>query len=131
MERIVAFLCAVVLLGPVSAAAADDIIWTCALTKAFECTSEEGCTELSLREMALPRFFRIDLKTRTITSLDREVPRAPTNISAIDRPEGMLVLHGAEKRGWSMALGETSGALTLSATDDDGGFVVFGSCLNP
>jgi hypothetical protein len=130
MKRIAVFLCAVGLLGA-AAASADDLSRTCALTKAFECTSEEGCTELSLREMALPRFFRIDLKTRTITSLDREVPREPTSISAIDRPEGMLVLHGTENRGWSMTLGEASGALTMSATDADGGFVVFGSCLQP
>jgi hypothetical protein len=131
MERIVAFLFAVVLLGATPVSAADDSARTCALTKAFECTSEEGCNELSIREMKLPRFFRVDLKASTITSLDRNVPREPTIITAVDRLEGLLVLHGTEKRGWSMTLGENSGALTLSATDEYGGFVVFGSCLDP
>ncbi|WP_027716591.1 hypothetical protein [Desulfuromonas sp. TF] len=132
MERVAAFLFAVALLGgAASVSAADDTIRTCALTKAFECTSEGGCREWSIREMALPRFFRIDLKARTITSLDKNVPRAPTIITAIDHPEGMIVLHGAEKRGWSMTLGEDTGTLTLSATDPEAGFVVFGSCLNP
>jgi hypothetical protein len=131
MERITAFLCAVALLWAVPVLASDDSIRTCALTKAFECTSDAGCTEWSIREMALPRFFQVDLNAKTITSLDKEVPRAPTIITAIDHPEGMLVLHGAEKRGWSMAIGEQSGYLTLSVAADDGGFVVFGSCISP
>jgi hypothetical protein len=133
MKRIALFLSAVVLLGAVvaaTAASAEDLSRTCALSKAFECTTA-GCTELSLREIALPRFFRMDLNGRTITSLDRAVPREPTKIAAVDRHEGKLVLHGAEKRGWSMTVGEASGDLTLSATDPDGGFVVFGSCLQP
>jgi hypothetical protein len=129
MKQITAFLCAVVLFGTLPASAADDAARTCALTKAFECTSEGGCTELSLRDMALPRFFRVDLTGRTITSLDPNIQRTPTAIAAVERPEGLLILHGAEKRGWSMTLGEQSGALTLSATDEDGGFVVFGSCI--
>jgi hypothetical protein len=131
MKRISALLCAVVLLGAVPAAAADEMVRTCALTKAFECTSAEGCREWPLREMALPRFFQIDLGAGTLTSLDPNVPRQPTTITAVDHLEGLLVLHGAEKRGWSMALGEQSGSLTLSATDADGGVVVFGSCLSP
>jgi hypothetical protein len=38
-------------------------------------------------------------------------------------------MHGTELRGWSMALGEDSGNLTLSASGDGEGFVVFGVCL--
>ena len=131
LKHLAALLCAIVLLGAASAWAQEEAIRTCALTKAFECTSANGCREWPLKEMALPRFFRIDLKSRTLTSLDRDVPRAPTIITAVDHPEGMLVLHGAEKRGWSLALGERSGSLTLSGTGEDAGFVVFGSCLNP
>ncbi|MEJ2698587.1 MAG: hypothetical protein P8Z70_02855 [Desulfuromonadales bacterium] len=131
MKRIAVFLCAFIPLLAASALAADEGIRTCALTRAFECSSDAGCTEWSIREMALPRFFQVDLNAKTITSLDKEVPRAPTIITAIDHPEGMLVLHGAEKRGWSMAIGEQSGYLTLSVAADDGGFVVFGSCISP
>ncbi|RNC68269.1 MAG: hypothetical protein ED859_11045 [Desulfuromonadales bacterium] len=115
----------------VPAMAADDTIRTCALTKAFECTSQDGCTEWTVQEMALPRFIQIDLKAKTITSLDKDVPRPPTKIAGIDKLEGMIALHGSEMRSWSLALGETSGALTLSATGDDEAFVVFGSCMNP
>ena len=131
LKHLAALLGAIVLFGAVSAWAQEEAIRTCALTKAFECTSAEGCREWPLKEMALPRFFRIDLTAGTLTSLDRDVLRAPTVITAVDRPEGLLVLHGADKRGWSLALGEQSGALTLSGTGEDAGFVVFGSCMQP
>ncbi|MRR58462.1 MAG: hypothetical protein EG824_09665 [Deltaproteobacteria bacterium] len=103
---------------------------TCALTKAFECTVENGCRELSIREMALPRFIRIDLKAKAIQSLDTTVDRT-TPFKDSDSIDGLLVLHGTEKRGWSMAVGEKSGDLTLSASGDRESFVVFGSCISP
>lgn len=103
---------------------------TCALTKVFECTSESGCTEMSVQQMELPRFILIDVKAGTIRSLDRNVARV-TPFKNVDRVEDMLVLHGTEKRGWSIAVGEKSGNLTLSASGDGESFVVFGSCMNP
>ena len=125
------FLAVIVLSGAARATAADENLRTCALTKGFECTKEGGCKELSIEEMALPRFVRIDLKAKTITSLDREIKRQNTKIAGIDRLEGMLVLHGTEKRGWSMALAEDSGELAISASGDGEVFVVFGACVNP
>ena len=116
--------------GAFQVASAEENIRTCALTKAFECTSEDGCREWSIQEMALPRFIRIDLKTRTIKSLDKDIARN-SSFKDLDRLEGMIVLHGTEQRGWSMALGENSRDLTLSASGDGEGFVVFGSCMNP
>jgi hypothetical protein len=116
--------------GIVQVASAEDTIRTCALTKAFECTSEDGCKEWSIQEMALPRFIRIDLKAKTIKSLDKDVARE-SSFKNMDRLEGMLVLQGTEQRGWSMALGENSNSLTLTASGDGESFVVFGSCMNP
>ncbi|MBP1751532.1 MAG: hypothetical protein H6Q57_368 [Geobacteraceae bacterium] len=116
--------------GIFQVASAEDTIRTCALTKAFECTSEDGCKEWSIQEMALPRFIRIDLKAKTIKSLDKDVSRQ-SSFKDIDRLGGILVLHGTEQRGWSMALGENSNSLTLTASGDGESFVVFGSCMNP
>ena len=107
-------------------AAEDSII--CTLTRANDCAPEEGCIQVSMDDMALPRFVRIDLKSKTITSLDKAIARN-TEIATIDRLEGMTVMHGTELRGWSMALGEVSGNLTLSASGDGEGFVVFGVCM--
>jgi hypothetical protein len=117
-------------LFPVPFASGAETSWTCALTKAFECTMENGCRESSVREMALPRFIRIDLKAKTIKSLDKNIARV-TPFKDSDNVDDMLVLHGTEKRGWSMAVGEKSGDLTLSASGIGESFVVFGSCISP
>jgi hypothetical protein len=129
MKKYIMALCALMLLagtGSICTAAEDSII--CTLTRAHDCSPEDGCVEVSIDQMALPRFVRIDLKSKTITSLDKEIPRY-TQIATIDRLEGMTVMHGTELRGWSIALGEDSGYLTLSASGDGEGFVVFGVCM--
>ena len=129
MKKYIIALCSLMFLvgaSSVSMAAEDSFI--CTLTRANDCAAEDGCIQVSVDEMALPRFIRIDLKSKTITSLDKVVARN-SEISTIDRLEGMTVLHGTELRGWSIALGENSGNLTLSASGDGEGFVVFGVCM--
>lgn len=113
------------------ALAADGSGRTCSLNRAFECMSTGGCKEWTIQEMALPRFIRVDLDAKTIVSLDRSTQRPPTPIAAIERLEGMTVLYGSETRGWSMAIGDDSGALTLSISGDEEGYLVYGSCINP
>ena len=131
MVRIIAVLLAVAAFGGAAQAmAAEQNVRTCALTRGIECIPDESCVEWTMQDMALPRFVRIDLKSKTITSLDKEVDRA-TKIATVERLEGLTVLHGTELRGWSIALGEDSGALTLSASGDNEAFIVFGSCIAP
>lgn len=128
IKYIMAF-CALVIVvgtGGVSWAAEDNI--TCALTRAYACDPDEGCTPSSIDDMALPRFVRIDLDGKSITSLDKAIQRT-SNIDHVDRLEGMTVMHGTELRGWSIALGKDSGDITLSASGDGEAFVVFGNCL--
>jgi hypothetical protein len=111
--------------------AADDQAQICALTKAFECANDSGCNEVTIDDMGLPRFVRIDQKAKTIESLDKGVNRQSTKIATITRLEGLTILQGIEKRGWSIALGDDSRDLMLSAVGEGSGFVVFGSCMKP
>jgi len=117
-----------VLFGSSSISMAADI-YTCALTRANECTPDQGCKAWSIAEMSLPNFVRIDLQAKTITSLDKAVEQSST-ITSIDHLDGMVVMHGTEMRGWSIVLGEDSGDVTLSAAGDGEGFIVFGKCMN-
>lgn len=102
--------------------------WTCALMKGMHCLPDEGCSEVTMQEMNLPRFVRIDLPSKLISSLDKEIARQ-TKIASVERVERITVLHGTELRGWSVALAEESGDVTLSASGEREGFIVFGSCL--
>ena len=119
-----------VFFGALQVMAADGDIRTCALTKGLECVPDKGCVEWTMQEMALPRFVRIDLNSKTITSLDKEISRT-SKIASVERLEGLIILHGTEQRGWSMALASDSGDFTLSASGESEGFIVFGSCINP
>lgn len=129
MARIIAVVLATALLaGAAQVMAAEESVRTCALTRAFQCSPEGGCAEVTLKDMEIPRFVRIDLKEKSISSLDREIKRS-TKIEKIDQQQELTVLHGTELRGWSIALARTSGSLTLSASGDGEGFIVFGNCL--
>ncbi len=119
------------LLFAVPALSAQDNIRICALTKAYECDINQECSERSLAEIELPRFVRIDFEKSSIISLDKNVKRAGTEIRQIEQLEGITILQGIEQRGWSIALGQESGSLTLSAAGDGHGFIVFGSCMDP
>lgn len=117
-----------VLYGTLPAAANGDIR-TCSVNKVLECLPDEGCEETTVQEMNLPRFVKIDLNAKTMTSLDKEVPRT-SDITSIEQLEGETILHGTEQRGWTMTLSD-DGDLTLAASGDGEGFIVFGSCIKP
>jgi hypothetical protein len=124
------FMTFAVLIAAGSVMASEENVFTCSLNKAFECSHDEGCKQWTVQEVALPRFIRIDLKAKTIKSLDKDVARE-SKFRDMERREGMIILQGTEQRGWSMALGENSRDITLSASGDGESFVVFGSCINP
>jgi hypothetical protein len=43
--------------------------------------------------------------------------------------DGKLILQGIQgSKGWSMVITEATGKMTLTAADDQVGFVVFGAC---
>lgn len=131
MARILAAVLFAVLVGLAQSSQAAENQYVCALAQAFECTPAEGCKAWSIEEMALPRFIQVDYAAKTIRSLDKDVQREVNTFSDVTKLEGIIVVHGVEKRGWSMTLNEQSGALALSATGDAESFVVFGNCLKP
>jgi hypothetical protein len=131
MKKFIAlFLPIAVLFTTGGAMAAEENVFTCSLNKAFECTSDEGCKEWSVQEVALPRFIKIDLKAKTIKSLDKDVARV-SQFRSMERLGDVVIIQGVEQRGWSMALGENSRDITLTASGDGESFVVFGSCMSP
>jgi hypothetical protein len=117
------------LIGTCDISAAAEDTFTCALSRAYDCYPDDGCKERSIAEMGLPRFVRINLKDKTITSLDKVIPNN-SKISSIERIDDLVVMHGTELRGWSMAVSERSRNITLSASGDGDSFTVFGICMD-
>ena len=124
-----AFLAGAILIGSCPAWSEENPVRTCTLSRGYECIPA-GCKEWPVKDFNLPRFIRIDLKNKTITSLDRKIP-TNSGIQAVEEIPGMTVLLGVEKRGWTIALGKDSSSLSLSIAGDEEAFVLFGACLNP
>ena len=80
--------------------------------------------------MRLPRFIRVDFATQQLSGVveGEKVVSAIKNRQQLD---GMLILQGTENgRAWSVAINEKSGAMTLTVSGDQVGFVVFGACMS-
>lgn len=131
MARMIAFMiAAAMLIGATQVMAADSNVRTCTLTRGIQCLPDEKCQDWTMAQMGLPAFVRVDLNNKTISSLDKDIPRS-SKIASVERLQGVVVMHGTELRGWSMAVAEDSGVLTLSASGDSEAFIVFGTCVKP
>jgi len=103
----------------------------CAFTRAVDCDGESGCVDTTAEKLDLPPFFKVDLKNKVITDVEavggRTSPRK-TAIKTMQFMNNMIVLQGIELRGWTMLISKESGIVTLTASDDDEAFVLFGVC---
>ena len=108
----------------------------CASTEILECIPGAGCNRVTAESVDAPQFMRIDFKGGSISS---EQPDGSNRLSQIERSEivdGKLMLQGAEDGiegvrdglGWTLAIGQETGRMTLSGSGDAVGFVIFGAC---
>jgi len=101
----------------------------CATLETFECQPGKQCQERTVQSMDVPQFLRFDFEKKTIsgTKQDGTVRTAKIEDQAI--MDGKLILQGVQNgRGWSIVVAEDTGKMTLTASDDQAGFVIFGAC---
>ena len=103
----------------------------CAVTEAIECSEDNGCSEVTVENMGIPQFIRVDFVKKLIVG-DVESSsgeREKTAIKHLERVDGKMIMQGAERgRGWSMVVGESSGKMSASISEDRTGFLIFGAC---
>ena len=128
-----AFLCFI--LTPLSIAAADfdgSRPLLCATIETFECGSDIECQRGTAQSINLPQFLKIDFKDKKISGTRESGEVLSTKIENMERSDGKLVLQGTQNnKGWSMLINEATGKMTITASDDQVGFVVFGACITP
>ena len=128
-----AFLC--LILTPLSIAAADfdgSRPLLCATIETFECGSGIECKRGTAQSINLPQFLKIDFKEKKISGTRESGEVLTTKIENMERGDGKLVLQGTQNnKGWSMLINEATGKMTITASDDQIGFVVFGACTTP
>jgi len=103
----------------------------CAVTDTVSCDSKGECVEGSAETVNLPVFLRIDAPNKTAQSERASGEQRTSKILSVHEEAGALVLLGVEDNGgWSAAIGESSGKLTLTVSEEGMGFVVFGACTS-
>jgi hypothetical protein len=115
--------------SPVQAAEGESTPLLCAPGEPIQCENNGECTRVTIQSTRLPRFIRVDFAAQQLSGV-AEGEKVITAIKNRQQLDGMLILQGTENgRGWSMAINEKSGEMTLTVSGDQVGFVVFGACM--
>ncbi len=99
----------------------------CAVIQIVECDAGEDCYSVQPEEAGIPRFLKIDFKTKTISATEDSGIKDTTSIENIKHVNGKIILQGAENgRGWTIVISKESGKMSATVSDDQVSFVVFG-----
>ncbi len=104
----------------------------CVPIEILECGADEGCFGTTAESVSIPQFIRVDFQKKVAGGTLESGAAREVGIEHMKRENGMLVLQGGQEgRGWSMVIGEATGKMTLTASGDRFGFIIFGACTSP
>ncbi len=100
-----------------------------AVIETVECTPGSECLRGTAESVGIPQFLKINFEGKTISSTPESGTIRTTKIKNLERIEGKLILQGVQNgKAWNMVINEATGKVTMSASDEQAGFVVFGAC---
>lgn len=101
----------------------------CAVIETFECGPGVECQRGTAEGIGIPQFLKISFNEKTISSTPGSGKVRTTKIKKVKSIDGKLILQGVQNgKAWSMVINEETGKVTLTASDAQAGFVVFGAC---
>ena len=104
----------------------------CAPIETFECEPGQECDRGTAQNIDIPHFLKIDFKKKVITGTKEDGTERTVKIDNKNRIDGRLILQGVQNgRGWTLSITEATGKMTLTASADQIGFVIFGACTTP
>ena len=102
----------------------------CAVIETIECTPDGECLRGEAESIDMPAFLKINFPKKTISGTRQDGTVRTTEIKTVEHMDGKLILQGVQNgRGWTMVISEATGKATITASDDQAGFVVFGACI--
>jgi hypothetical protein len=102
----------------------------CATIETLECEPGGKCHKGTAESIDIPQFLKINFKKKIISGTGEDGTVRTTKIENISRIPGKLIIQGVQEgRAWSSVISEVTGKMTLSASDDQLGFVVFCACI--
>jgi hypothetical protein len=104
----------------------------CAVMEVIECDRGGGCESIEAADMGLPPFLRVSVGAKAIEATDGSGRKTPIDSSTLVKEQERLLLHGGEQgRAWSVVIGQKTGVMTAAIVDQNGGFLVSGTCTLP
>lgn len=101
----------------------------CAVVETFECSENGDCQQGTAQSINFPQFLKINFKTKIISGNRVGGEERTTKIENMEHSNGKLILQGTQNgKGWSMVITEAIGKMTVTASDEEVGFIVFGAC---
>jgi hypothetical protein len=96
----------------------------CATQSALDCARGDDCAAGLPEEVGAPSFMRIDLAKKSVIG-----PQTTTEILLQDKSGKQLLLQGREGGfGWTIVVDQPSGELTVTLTNRNGAYVLYGAC---
>jgi hypothetical protein len=104
----------------------------CALSELAECDAGNGCKPATAESIDAPPFLRVNVGAKKLTGTRPGGEQVETKILDQNTDGGQLILQGVENaRGWSVAIDQMSGHMTVSVAGRSLAFVAFGHCTLP
>jgi hypothetical protein len=104
----------------------------CAAFDVMACLNAGVCSRGEARTFDLPEFMNVDFKKKMVHvsyDADSEKQTASSPIKNSEVSGNQLILQGVENNhGWSMAINQESGRMSVSAVGDEVTFTIFGAC---
>lgn len=102
----------------------------CAVIETIECTPDGECLRGEAESIDMPAFLKIDFAEKTIIGTPQDGTVRTTEIKTMAHMDGKLILQGIQRgKAWTMVISEATGKATITASDNEVGFVVFGACI--
>ncbi|HVM79631.1 MAG TPA: hypothetical protein VMU06_11460 [Stellaceae bacterium] len=102
----------------------------CSSIDVASCGPGDACARSSAGAANAPQFFLIDVEKRSVVDTSVGGGTRMSKIEHTERLPGLLVLGGSDGAlAWIATVNESTGRVTLAATGDRVGFMIFGACI--
>jgi hypothetical protein len=100
----------------------------CSIETVMVCSDPSVCVRGSAQTINLPSVLNVDVGQRLISG---SATGRTIKIAWVNREGGRLLVGGTELGGgWTMAVAETTGAMSSAVIVRSGGFILFGNCTS-
>lgn len=103
----------------------------CAAIETFECGPGGECMKGTAESINAPQFIRLDFTAKTAQATRPDGEERNSEIQSLTQNAGELILQGVQEGlGWTLAISQENGKMSLTASGDQVAFVLFGACTS-